>query len=124
MDSMKNKQDDEEEKLPHINRAGKQQSYNIDPHNLREFQAIQEMNRDQYFRSESIMNASKNLKMFKITKVNNKKDDSQNSYYNISSEEQKNIIMNYNTSKGRLKSSNLASEGDSNISTKGTTSFI
>ena len=70
------------------------------------------------------MNANKNLKMFKITKANNKKDDTHNSDCNISSEEQKNIIMNYNTSKDRLKSSNLASEGDSNRSTKGTTSFI
>ena len=49
MDSIKNKQEDEEEKLPQINRASKQQSYNIDSHNLQNFQALQEINRDQYF---------------------------------------------------------------------------
>ena len=86
---------------------------------------MQDINHDQNRRSESIANASKKLKMFKITKVgDNKKDDSQNSFYNVSSEERKNIIMNYNNMKERNKLSQEASHGDSNVSTKGTNSYI
>lgn len=113
---MKNVQDqEEEEKLP----ASSQDHHKIakmSKQNLDKFDHMQKMKR---LHSEIIEgdNTNKHNKMFKITKMNNKKDSSQGSFYNISSEEQKLLETNYPFLGKNFKSSKEGSEGDSNTST-------
>ena len=53
------------------------------------------------------------------------KESSQGSFYNVSSEEQKNIMMNYPfLNKKSFKYSKEGSDGDSNLSTKGSFNYI
>lgn len=76
---------------------------------------------DRQIESEQIENyqpvkESKDDKLFHITKVNNKKESSQESFYNVSSEEQKQLEMNYPFLNKNFKSYKDGSEGDSNAS--------
>lgn len=105
----------EEEKLP-------QYSDQMDPHvsrmnktNLNKFDHIQDMKKKRE-EAENHNEGNQN-KLFKITKMNNKKESSQESFYNISSEEQKQMEMNYPFMNKNMRSSKEASDGDSNMST-------
>jgi hypothetical protein len=76
---------------------------------------------DRQIESEQIKNyqpakESKDDKLFQIAKVNTKKESSQESFYNISSEEQKQMEMNYPFLNKNLKSCKDGSDGDSNTS--------
>lgn len=92
--------------------------------NLNRFDNLQKLH-NKKVNSEETANGDKHSKMFKITKpANGKKDSSQGSFYNISSEEQKNEYANYPFIKRNMKSSKEGSDGDSGLSTKGSTSYI
>jgi len=119
VDSMKyEKQDYEEEKLLPSMTDNKNKISKMNKENLSKFNDIQ----NKKLREEGIdMKNQKQSAIFKVTKVNNKKESSQESDYNISSEERRNVILNYAFMK---KYSKEGSDRDSNLSTKGTTNYI
>lgn len=113
---MKNVQElEEEEKLPPSSQSNHKVA-KMNKQNLDKFDHMQKMKRlhSQIIEGE---NDNNHNKMFKITKMNNKKESSQGSFYNISSEEQKLLETNYPFLNKNFKSSKEGSDGDSNTST-------
>lgn len=119
---MKYGKQDDDLKIQSTKQEGKHKISKMSKHNLTKFNHLQEKKR---IRNEIINNERKESKMFRISKMNNKKESSQGSFYNVSSEEQKNVIMNYPfLNKKSFKYSKEGSDGDSNLSTKGSFNYI
>lgn len=107
------KNEDEEEKLPNQTSHGYSM---MSRQNLNKFNQMQET-------GQSNLNSGKDQSKHKTLIGNrNKKDSSQESFYNISSEEQKQMEGNLPFLNKNFKSFKDGSEGDSNVSTA--TSYI
>jgi len=106
-------QNEDEEQDYHGNSHGKNVAI-MNKKNLNRFDKMHQKNKMSNFQS---MEPSTQNKMFRIEKVGNKKDSSQESFFNNPSEEQKQMENNYPFMNRKSKSMKNSSEGDSNTST-------